>query len=182
MLLDVIYRFKREQKVFKFGNITLGGKPGKNPPVLIGSIFYENHNIVSNFQKGEFDKTKATRLIITQEDMSKKKGTRAERELIHMFFNSNEWMAVRAAGSGSVPLPCPDLIAGNGKRRLAIECKALSEPKKYFKEKEIQELIEFSEKFGAEAWIGIRFDKIGWFFLEPNKLQKSKKSCRKRLY
>ena len=106
---------------------------------------------------------------------SKKKGTRAERELIHMFFNSNEWIAVRAAGSGSIPLPCPDILVGNGKRRLAIECKSLADNIKYFKKKELDELIEFSRKFGAEAWLGIRFDHIGWFFLEPHNLIASKK-------
>ena len=58
---------------------------------------------------------------------SKKKGTRAERELIHMFFKSEPWASVRVAGSGSMPFPCPDLVAGNGKRVLAIECKSLAD-------------------------------------------------------
>lgn len=106
---------------------------------------------------------------------SKRKGTRAERELIHMFYDSNEWIAVRAAGSGSIPLPCPDIIVGNGKRRLAIECKSLGNTIKYFKNQELAELLEFSKKFGAEAWVGIRFDHIGWFFLQPDKLELSSK-------
>ncbi|MBS3146457.1 Holliday junction resolvase [Candidatus Woesearchaeota archaeon] len=106
---------------------------------------------------------------------SKRKGTRAERELIHMFYDSNEWIAVRAAGSGSIPLPCPDIIVGNGKRRLAIECKSLGNTIKYFKKQELAELLEFSKKFGAEAWVGIRFDHIGWFFLQPDKLELSSK-------
>lgn len=106
---------------------------------------------------------------------SKKKGTRAERELIHMFFDSNEWMPIRVAGSGSMPIPCPDLVAGNGKRVLAIECKSLSDNIKYFKKEELSDLIEFSIKFGAEAWVGVRFDHIGWFFIEPNNLVLSNK-------
>ena len=105
---------------------------------------------------------------------SKRKGTRAERELIHMFFDSNEWIAVRAAGSGSTPLPCPDIIVGNGKRILAIECKSLSDNVKYFKKEELADLLEFSRKFGAEAWVGIRFDHIGWFFLPPERLEFTK--------
>lgn len=106
---------------------------------------------------------------------SKKKGTRAERELIHMFFNSEPWASIRVAGSGSMPFPCPDLVAGNGKRVLAIECKSLSDTIKYFKKEELADLLEFSRKFGAEAWIGVRFDRVGWFFIEPSKLLLSKK-------
>ncbi|MAG20036.1 Holliday junction resolvase, partial [archaeon] len=33
----------------------------------------------------------------------------------------------------------------------------------------------FSEKFGAEAWFGIRFDQLGWFFLELKDLKKGNK-------
>ncbi|MBS3149305.1 Holliday junction resolvase [Candidatus Woesearchaeota archaeon] len=106
---------------------------------------------------------------------SKKKGTRAERELIHLFFNTNTWIAIRVAGSGSMPIPCPDIVVGNGKRVLAIECKSLADNIKYFKEQELADLIEFSRRFGAEAWLGVRFDHVGWFFIQPNNLILSKK-------
>jgi len=56
--------------------------------------------------------------------MSKRKGTLYERELFHMFWNSS-WAAVRSAGSGSTPLPAPDILAGNKEKLLAIECKAI---------------------------------------------------------
>lgn len=106
---------------------------------------------------------------------SKKKGTRAERELIHLFWNQGNWACIRVAGSGSMPIPCPDLVVGNGKRVLAIECKSLSDNIKYFKKEELSDLLEFSKKFGAEAWLGIRFDHIGWFFVQPENLILSKK-------
>lgn len=107
--------------------------------------------------------------------MSKQKGTRAERELLHMLFDK-KWHVVRAAGSGSIGLPNPDLIAGKDSRILAIECKSLSVENKYFKEQEIKELNQFSKKFGAEAWLALRFDNIGWYFIQPNKLNKTKSS------
>ncbi|QQG39258.1 MAG: Holliday junction resolvase [Candidatus Woesearchaeota archaeon] len=107
--------------------------------------------------------------------MSKSKGTRVERELIYMFYDTGLWMAFRAAGSGSIHLPCPDLIAGNGKRVLAIECKAVGKGSRYLDEQQIKELLEFSRKFGAEPWIGIRYDNLKWFFLNPENLGKSKK-------
>ncbi|MDD5133411.1 MAG: Holliday junction resolvase Hjc [Candidatus Nanoarchaeia archaeon] len=105
--------------------------------------------------------------------MSKQKGSRAERELLHMLFDES-FHVVRSAGSGSIGLPNPDLIAGRDGRILAIECKSLKNTSKYFKEQEIKELKQFSKKFGAEAWLGIRFDNIGWFFIHPDKLNKTK--------
>ncbi len=100
---------------------------------------------------------------------SKRKGTRYERELFHMFWDNN-WVSLRTAGSGSTPMPAPDLIASNSKKILAIECKAINSSRKYFPQKEINELNEFSEKFGALPYIAIRFDRKGWFFVHTNDL------------
>ena len=86
------------------------------------------------------------------------------------------WHVVRSAGSGSIGLPNPDLIAGKDSRILAIECKSLSAENKYFKEQEIKELKEFSKKFGAEPWLALRFDNIGWYFIQPHQLNKTKSS------
>lgn len=105
--------------------------------------------------------------------MSKKKGSRTERELFYLFYESS-WMPIRAAGSGSTPIPAPDLLVGNGKRVLAIECKAIKGTKKYFEQQQIQELLTFAEKFGAEPWIAIKFDYKGWFFLKPEELERTK--------
>lgn len=105
----------------------------------------------------------------------KSKGTNAERELIH-WFNSVGWMAIRVAGSGSSKYPSPDVLAGNNLRRVAIECKVVDDIKKYFTKKEIDELLEFSKKFGAEAWTAVKFDRIGWFFFNIEDMEKTEKS------
>lgn len=105
--------------------------------------------------------------------MSKVKGSNAERELAHMFHKS-EWAALRAAGSGSTTLPAPDLLAGNGRRHLAIECKSIRNNRKYFPEEEIEQLKIFAKRFGAEPWIGIRFDFLKWFFVHLKDIKKSK--------
>jgi len=107
--------------------------------------------------------------------MSKTKGTRAERELLHLFWNTKEWAALRCPGSGSTPLPSPDILASNKKRILAIECKSIKNTTKYFQKEEIKQLKKFSDKFGAEPWIGIRFDKIGWFFINAEKIKNTNK-------
>ncbi len=105
--------------------------------------------------------------------MSKNKGSRTERELMNMFFETNEFLALRAAGSGSTPLPCTDLIVGGKGRVLAIECKA-GKGTRYIRKQQIEELLEFSERFGAEPWLGTRFDNNEWLFLEIHNLRKSK--------
>jgi len=104
---------------------------------------------------------------------TKSKGTRYERELFHMFWN-NGFVAIRTAGSGSTPMPAPDLIASNSRKIFAVECKAVHSLRKYFPPKEINELNEFSRKFGAEPYIAIRFDRKGWFFVHTNDLSFSK--------
>jgi|SRR3989338_3319647 len=103
----------------------------------------------------------------------KKKGTRAERELFHWFYD-NGFMPCRIAGSGSTPLPSPDLVVGNGKKHYAIECKVLKSNIKYLYPEEMAELIEFAAKFGAEPWIAIKFDYKGWFFLKPEDTGRTK--------
>ena len=105
----------------------------------------------------------------------KAKGSNAERDLIHQFFD-NGWVAIRSAGSGSMQNPSPDILAGNNLRRLAIECKTVNDTKKYFTAKEVDELVYFANKFGAEAWVAVRFDRIDWFFLNIEDLEKTDKS------
>ncbi len=105
----------------------------------------------------------------------KSKGINAERELIHLFWK-NGWAAIRVAGSGSMKYPCPDVIAGRGNRRLAIECKTSGDEKKYLTKKEIKELEEFAGIFNAEPWVAVRFDGIKWFFLSTQDLQETKQS------
>ncbi|MBS3134544.1 Holliday junction resolvase [Candidatus Woesearchaeota archaeon] len=103
--------------------------------------------------------------------MSKSKGSRVERELVHMFFDQSH-IAVRIAGSGSTPLLASDVLAGVNGRVLAIECKS-GKDKRYITKEQINELKEFSKKFGAESWLGVRFDREGWYFLSLEDLDKS---------
>ncbi len=105
--------------------------------------------------------------------MSKKKGSRLERELFHLFWETRKWMPLRTAGSGSTPIPAPDLIVGNGSRILAIECKS-GKGRRDIKKEQIEELKIFSKLFGAEAWIGARFDNMPWYFFKLTEIGKSR--------
>ncbi len=104
----------------------------------------------------------------------KSKGINAERELVHLFWKTNEWSAIRVAGSGSSGFPCPDVLAGNRIRKLAIECKTVNAKSKYLTDEDINQLTKFSGVFGAEPWIGVKF-KSDWFFLSIDDLKKTEK-------
>lgn len=101
----------------------------------------------------------------------KSKGINAEREIIHMFWSTNEWTACRVAGSGAIKYPAPDIIAGNQARKLAIECKATSAEYQYLEISAVKELEEYARKFNAEPWIAIRFDRKEWRFVQPKDLK-----------
>lgn len=108
--------------------------------------------------------------------MSKKsRGTNAERDLIHKFWAA-DWAAMRSPGSGSTKYPCPDIIASNNVRKLVIEAKLTTEERKYFRSDEIKDLQIFSDKFGAEPWVAIKFYGIPWFFLTLEDLESSGKN------
>ena len=106
----------------------------------------------------------------------KSKGMNAERELVHKFWATKGWSAVRIAGSGSMRYPSSDILATNKLRKLAIECKTSKEETKYFTKEEIEQLRIFSNLFGSEPWIGIRFDRTDWFFLNTEDLEEKENS------
>ena len=103
----------------------------------------------------------------------KAKGINAERELIHLFWQTGNWAALRIAGSGSSKYPSPDILASNAVRKLAIEAKITKNNYKHFSSKEIEELKEFSHRFGAESWIAVKFAKNAWFFLNLEDLKQT---------
>lgn len=108
--------------------------------------------------------------------MSKKsQGISYERELIHLFWDE-EWAAFRAAGSGAMKYPCPDIIAGNARRKLSLEVKKTKKNRKYFTSDEVAALEEFSGRFGAEAWVGVRFHRGDWVFLPVHDLDETPKN------
>lgn len=105
----------------------------------------------------------------------KAKGSKAERELISMFWQ-NGWAAFRAAGSGSQQFPAPDIMAGNGIKQLAIEVKVSAENSKYFTKEEINALKYFAHKFGAQAWTCVKFGNNPYSFVHVEDLEETDKS------
>ena len=104
----------------------------------------------------------------------KSKGINAERDLIHKFWSENV-PAIRVAGSGSSKYPSPDILAGTRTRKFAIEAKTTKEDKKYLTKEEVINLKEFSDLFGAEPWVAIKFKATEWLFLPVDECIETKK-------
>ncbi len=101
---------------------------------------------------------------------NKEKGANAERELYKMFIDNN-WRAVRVAGSGVMENTSCDLIAGKPRKKYCIEVKASKKTSKYITKKQVEEFLIFSQMFGLKPILALRFNREGWFFINPKELE-----------
>lgn len=69
-----MFSFDKEQEVYDIDGVKFGGQPGDYPTVMVGSIFYEGHNIVEDQKKGLFDEDAAREEIRKAEELSEKTG------------------------------------------------------------------------------------------------------------
>lgn len=106
---------------------------------------------------------------------NKSKGSNAERELYEMFVKAN-FRAVRVAGSGRMDNADCDLIAGKKGERYSIEVKSSKKPVKYITKEQVENFMIFSDIFGLSPVIAVRFNRLGWFFLNPGDLEDSGKN------
>jgi tetrahydromethanopterin S-methyltransferase subunit H len=81
-----MFRFEKEQKVFNFAGMKIGGQPGDNPPLLIASMFHNKDRILVD-RKGNFDRQKAREMIKKQEELSSSTGLPA---MVAMVANTPE--------------------------------------------------------------------------------------------
>jgi Holliday junction resolvase len=106
---------------------------------------------------------------------NKSKGSKAERELLQMFID-NHFRAVRVAGSGMFENSDADLIAGKPGAKYSIEAKSTKKTSKYITKEQMESFLVFSEIFGLVPVIAVRFNRIGWIFLNPKDLVDSGKN------
>jgi len=69
-----LFEFKSKQQVLNIGGVKVGGIPGQNPTVLIGTIFYHGDKIFRDEKTGDFDRKQAEEIINFQEEFSDKTG------------------------------------------------------------------------------------------------------------
>jgi Holliday junction resolvase len=106
---------------------------------------------------------------------NKAKGSNAERELYEMFVENN-FRAVRVAGSGRMDNADCDLIAGKKSERYCIEAKSSKKPVKYITKEQVENFLIFAEIFDLKPVIAVRFNRLGWFFINPSDLKDSGKN------
>lgn len=80
-----MFRFKKKQKVYEIGGIKVGGQPGENPTVLLGTMFYTGHKIIESRKKCKFDKKRAEELINHQEALSDQTGIPGMLDIVANF-------------------------------------------------------------------------------------------------
>jgi len=102
----------------------------------------------------------------------KRKGSEAERELVQMLWGAG-LAAIRVAGSGVTKFPSPDVVASNGSRVLAIECKSTKHKVRYIDPEQISQLNKFAKQFGAEPWLAVKFS-ADWFFYKVEDLERTR--------
>jgi len=77
-----MFRFGRKQMVFEVAGVNIGGQPGENPTVMIGSIFYKGDKIVRDERAGDFDRGSAQSLIKRLEEISDRTGLPAMLDVV----------------------------------------------------------------------------------------------------
>jgi len=106
------------------------------------------------------------------------RGIDAERSLVNILWK-NGFAVMRAPSSGSATKrPLPDIIAGSKKRGLqfVLEVKTTRLETLYVDYDSIHQLLEFSQTFGCEPYLAIRFRGLtrNWIFSRPSQLQITK--------
>jgi len=95
-----------------------------------------------------------------------------ERELIALLWPAG-FACIRSAGSGRTRHPNPDILAANGKRVYAIECKSSAQDEIRFEKSQLDDLVSFSVFFNAHPVVAVRFNHNGWLFLTPELLERT---------
>jgi len=106
---------------------------------------------------------------------NKAKGSKYERELYQMFVGYS-YRAVRVAGSGMMENADCDIIAGKKGKKYCIEVKSSKKPVKYISKTQINNFMVFADIFGLKPVVAVRFNNVGWFFLNPKCMKDSGKN------
>jgi tetrahydromethanopterin S-methyltransferase subunit H len=69
-----MFKFEKEQKVFNFSGIPVGGQPGENPPLMIASLFHNKDSVTKTDRKGNFDRERTREMLRQMEQISEATG------------------------------------------------------------------------------------------------------------
>ncbi|ETA67592.1 MAG: tetrahydromethanopterin S-methyltransferase subunit [Methanolobus sp.] len=77
-----MFKFDKKQEVYDVGGVKFGGQPGQYPTVLIGTMFYNRHKIVTDEDKGVFDVDAANKLWQGMVDMGEVTGNPIVNQIV----------------------------------------------------------------------------------------------------
>ncbi|MBN2477965.1 hypothetical protein JXB01_01610 [Candidatus Micrarchaeota archaeon] len=103
-----------------------------------------------------------------------RKGSRAERELIH-FFDGEGFSVIRAAGSGVSSLS-PDLLAFKKGLNYAFEAKAWEKEYLHLDKDQFLGLKNWEENTGITCLVAWRRNRQEWLFIPLSVFDENKKS------
>jgi tetrahydromethanopterin S-methyltransferase subunit H len=96
--------FSIPQQTFEIGGVCVGGRPGAQPTVLIGSAFYHGHDIHLDEDAGTFNVDEAVRRIRLQGDFSERTGIPCMLDVVGATPQAMERHLEFAAGVTASPL------------------------------------------------------------------------------
>ena len=70
----LVLKYAKSQKTCDIGGLRVGGQPGKNAPLMIGSMFHKGDKLIESRQQRRFNKAKATEHISEVENLSQETG------------------------------------------------------------------------------------------------------------
>jgi tetrahydromethanopterin S-methyltransferase subunit H len=70
----IMFNYSSEQKTLVIGDTKIGGNPGRNPTVLIPSLFYSKDKLVLDPEEGKFDRTKTESTLNMLAELTDKTG------------------------------------------------------------------------------------------------------------
>lgn len=107
------------------------------------------------------------------------KGYVGERELLYKLYDKG-YVVLRSPRSGRIGLPTPDIVAIKNSKVYALECKfrniAFIVPKE-----QLEQLKEWVEKAGANAYIAWKIPRKGWKFIALDDAMKNNGRISKKL-
>lgn len=112
-------------------------------------------------------------------NLSKKRAADYERVLVNRFWDYGFAVMRAPSSSGTSKMPRPDVFAGSAEKGmlLAIEIKTSRQEVFYIQEEQIQGLVEFAKRLGAEPYVAVKFvgKRMDFIFLSvPESLTQSK--------
>ncbi|WNY27737.1 tetrahydromethanopterin S-methyltransferase subunit H [Methanolapillus ohkumae] len=77
-----MFKFDKSQEIYEIGGVRFGGQPGEVPTVIIGTMFYNRHKIVTHAEAGLFDKAAAEKLWNDQVEICDQTGVACANQLV----------------------------------------------------------------------------------------------------